>query len=88
MGRTYSAKRRSSPYLGPKPFESAFTVEDSNPASVLPRTTGRILFYFLKKCPKFLEYQSITSISPNLYSLELRGSRTSVRPVLPVRNNH
>jgi hypothetical protein len=49
MGRTYSAKRRTSSLLGLKPFESANTVEGSNPARVNARTTQRILFLFIKK---------------------------------------
>jgi hypothetical protein len=49
MGRTYSAKRRTSSLLGPKPFESANTVEGSNPARVNVRTTQRILFPIIKK---------------------------------------
>jgi hypothetical protein len=46
---TDCAKRHTSSYLGPKPFESANAIEGSNPARVNIRTTQRILFPIIKK---------------------------------------
>jgi hypothetical protein len=65
MGRTYAAKCRPLHNVALNSLRGAFTVEESNPAGVLLRTTERILFYFIKKCPNFLEDRSITSTSPN-----------------------
>jgi hypothetical protein len=51
-------------------------------------TTENIYFHLYSDWPTYVEYRNTRSTSPNCTSLEPRGSRTTVQPVLPIRNNH
>jgi hypothetical protein len=50
-------------------LRGAFAVEESNPARVVARTTERILFSFIKKCPNSLSVEA--SLLPVLISTAL-----------------
>jgi hypothetical protein len=49
---------------------------------------GTIDFQIFKYVSTSVDYRNRCLPSPNEYSLEPRGSRTNVQPVLPIRSNH
>jgi hypothetical protein len=51
-------------------------------------TTEKYLFSNTQTQRTFAEYRNTYITSPNDYSLEPIGSRTTVQPVLPIRINH
>jgi hypothetical protein len=58
MGRTYAANCRSLHNMALNLLRGAFTVEESNTARVLARTTEGILFSLIKKCPNSLSIEA------------------------------
>jgi hypothetical protein len=73
------------------PFSTLVRVAESNPARVLSpegATTEKYLFSNTHTQWTFAEYRNISTTSPNDYSLEPTGSRTTAHPVLPIRINH
>jgi hypothetical protein len=59
-------------------LRGAFTVEESNPARILARTTERILFLNIKNERISLSIECGTCTGPIKFGLELRGSQTTV----------
>jgi hypothetical protein len=69
-------------------LRGANTVEDSNPARVKGQEEVHTLSILTIEDSNTLSIELDTIPSPNQYSLEPRGSRTTVQLVLPVRSNH
>jgi hypothetical protein len=68
------------------------TGAESNPARVIAREVrhvwNNVNFQMLKDIGIVFGIKLDTMTSPNQYSLELRGSRTTVQLVLPIRSDH
>jgi hypothetical protein len=64
------------------------TVADSNPERVLSREIEARLIFKYSNISTSVEYQNRCFTTRNEHSLEPRGCRTTVQPVLPIRSNH
>jgi hypothetical protein len=69
-------------------LRGANNVLDSNPARVKAREEVHTRSILITEDPNMSSNEPDVTPSPNYYSLELRGIQTTVRLVLPVRNNH
>jgi hypothetical protein len=64
---------------------------DSNPARVIARGVchdWEIFISFIQEISISVECRNTHMYQYKLIQLELRGSRTTVRPVLPIQSNH